>query len=128
MQTASMTMQDIMRAAFARRKSVTPVGDCLAYPAMTDVPASFNRMAHTDFAVLSEADDTLEWEDYCPAYAMGLLTYDAYYREATRVSERELQAQWDELRGASRLSWPQAQTVIARSWNALARLEQGDSI
>jgi len=128
MQTATMTMQDVMRAAHARRRAAKPVDECLAYPGMTDVPVSFNHMAHTDFALVSEADDTLDWEDYCPAYAMGLLTYDAYYRIVTRVSEVELRAQWEELRGISRLSWKQAQAVIARSWNALAQLEHGGRI
>ena len=128
MQAATMTMQDIMRSARSRRHASQRVDECLAYPGMTEVPASFNRMAHTDFALSSEADESLEWEDYCPAYAMGLLTYDAYYRIVTRVSEVELRAQWDELRGISRLSWKQAQAVIARSWNALAQLEHDGCI
>jgi hypothetical protein len=124
MQTATMTMQDIVRAAHARHKPDASVEDCLAYPGTTEVPAAFNRMARIDFAVLSEADDAAEWEDYCPAYALGLLTYDAYYRVATRVTEMELAALWNELRGSSQLSWLQAQAIVVRAWSALARLER----
>lgn len=124
MQTIPMTMQDILRTAQSRYKTLTPVPTCLAYPDLTDVAPAFNRLAHTDFAILSEADESLEWEDYCPAYALGLLTFESYYRESSRTSEASLKEQWDELRGSSRLGWEQARAIIARSWNALVPLER----
>jgi len=116
-------MQNIMHAAQSRHAAADPAQGCLAYPRTSEVPPAFNRLAHTDFAVLSEADESLDWEDYCPAYALGLLTFEAYYHESSTTSESALEDQWDELRGSSRLAWEQARRIIARSWNALARLE-----
>ncbi len=124
MQTISMTMQDMLHASRSKPKTLALVEHCLAYPDMTPVPPAFNRMAHTDFAILSETDDDLEWDDYCPAYALGLLTFKAYCRESAGRREAELKGQWDDLRGSSRLGWEQARPIIARSWNALSRLER----
>ena len=124
MQTIPMTMQDILHAAHSRCRNPRPARDCLAYPDLDDVVPAFNRLAHTDFAILSEADERLEWEDYCPAYALGLLTFEAYFHQSSRTSEANLKEQWDELRGSSRLAWEQARAIIARSWNALIPLER----
>ena len=77
-----------------------------------------------DFAVLSEADESLDWEDYCPAYALGLLTFETYFREPALASQASLKEQWDQFGRSSRLGWEQAMAIIARSWNALARLER----
>jgi len=124
MQTIPMTMQDILHAAHSRCRNPRPARNCLAYPDLADVVPAFNRLAHTDFAILSEADERLEWEDYCPAYALGLLTFEAYFHHSSRTSEANLKEQWDELRGSSRLAWEQARAIIARSWNALIPLER----
>jgi hypothetical protein len=122
MQTMPMTMQNLMHNAQSRGQAVMGGRGCLAYPEMADVPPAFNRLAHTDFAALSESDETLDWDDYCPAYALGLLSYEAYCCGRSRNSEEELKDQWNQLRGASRLEWYRAKAIIARSWNALIRL------
>ncbi len=125
MQTIPMTMQNMLLTAQQRHKEITSVESCLAYPEMMHVPPAFNRMAHTELAILSEADENLEWEDYCPAYALGLLTFEAYFHAPHRGrSGTELKDQWNGLRGSSRLGWEQAQPIIARCWNALAGLER----
>lgn len=124
MQNTSISIHDIVRRAVRLQQPGTSVAGCLAYPGMTQVPERYDALVQADFAELSAADEALDWEDYCPAYALGLLTYQAYYRDASRVGESELHDQWDELRGVSRLNWLQAQTVIARAWSALAQLER----
>ena len=124
MQTVPIAMRSLIAAAQARHNTMAPIERCLSVPGMTDVPPAFNRLAHVDFAVSSQADAEVDWDDYCHAYALGLLTYEAYYRDRSRMSEDELKAQWDELLGASRLAWSQVRAIIARSWNAIARLEQ----
>jgi hypothetical protein len=128
MQTMPMTMQNIMHNAQARNGFALSGRGCLAYPDMEKVPPAFNRLAHTDFAALSEADEDLDWDDYCPAYALGLLSYEAYCCGSARNSESELKVQWDQLRGSSRLDWYRAKAIIARSWNALIRLGREDQI
>jgi len=124
MQTIPMTMHCIMHAAQSRHGTMVHAPGCLTYPGVPEVPPAFNRLAHTDFAILSEADESLDWEDYCPAYALGLLTFEAYFRGSARSSEASLKEQWAELGGSSRLAWEQARAIIARSWNALACLER----
>jgi hypothetical protein len=124
MQTVPIAMRTLIAAAQSRHNFTASIEKRLSYPGMAEVPPAFNRLAHVDFAVLSEADSEVDWDDYCPAYALGLLTYEAYYREGSSMSEQELKAEWDELRGVSRLAWEHVRAIIARSWNALARLER----
>jgi hypothetical protein len=85
---------------------------------------AFDRMARSDFATLSQFGTGAQWADYCPAYALGLVTYDACFRESGRITEQELCDKWEQLRGHSRLNWEQAQDIVARAWSALACLER----
>jgi hypothetical protein len=124
MQTVSIAMRELIAESQSRHALIGPIEKCLAVPGGTEIPPAFNRLAYVDFAVLSEADPDVEWDDYCPAYALGFLTYEAYCRDARGMSPRELEEQWDELRGTSRLTWDVVCAIIARSWNALAGLER----
>jgi hypothetical protein len=128
MQTVPIAMRSLIAAAQARHNMIAPVARRLSFPGSTGVPPAFNRLAYIDFAVFSEADAEVGWDDYCPAYALGLLTYEAYCRDGSRMSEEELKAQWDELLGASQLAWGQVRAIIARSWNAVARLERDGNL
>jgi hypothetical protein len=100
----------------------------IAYPGIAESPEAFDRVASFDFTMSPEFDRGATWEDCSPAYALGLLTYEAYYREVTWVKEDEMRRQWEELRGTSRLSWRQAQAVVVRAWKALASLERAGKI
>ena len=124
MQTVSLAMREFIAASTSRHVLVGPIEKCLAIPGSIDVPPAFNRLAFVDFAVLSEADPDVDWEDYCPAYALGFLTYEACCRDARGMSPGELRGRWEELRGKSRLGWDVVCAVIARSWNALASLDR----
>lgn len=123
MQTIPMTMNALMMTVQSHVPAKNTAEKWLAYPVMAEVPPAFNRMAHMDYVLLSEADPELDWDDYCPAYALGLLTYDAYHGASWAGAKTELETQWDALRGTSKLGWAQARAIIARSWNAVTRLQ-----
>jgi len=70
----------------------------------------------------------VDWDDFCPAYALGFLTYETCCRESCGISPDDLKAQWNDLRGSSRLSWEKVCAIIARSWNALAGVERAGQL
>jgi hypothetical protein len=124
MQTVPIAMRELIAESQSRHVVVGPIQNCLSVPGKAEIPPAFNRLAHVDFAVLSEAEPEVEWDDYCPAYALGFLTYEACCRNARGTTPAELEARWRELRGTSRLAWDKVCAIIARSWNALAGLER----
>ena len=128
MQTVSIAMRELIAESQSRHVMVGPIEKCLAIPGQAEIPPAFNRLAYVDFAVISEADPDVDWDDYCPAYALGFLTYETYCRDARGMSPSELEAKWNELRGYSRLTWDVVCAIIARSWNALASLERAGQL
>ena len=63
--------------------------------------------------------DGMTWTDYAPAYRLGLDSYTT--RGATPIDQaREaLVAEWTQVKGISRLSWPQAEPAVAHVWDEL---------
>jgi len=63
--------------------------------------------------------DGMTWDDYAPAYRLGLDSYVT--RGATPIAQaREaLEAEWAQVKGVSRLSWPQAEPAVAHAWSEL---------
>ena len=60
------------------------------------------------------------WRDLHPAYAFALMTHAADWPRASDAGvEDELAAQWERMRGASRLSWRRARPVVEDAWLAL---------
>ncbi len=59
------------------------------------------------------------WRDLCPAYAFALTTHSADWPRGTGDTDGELAAHWDQVRGESRLEWPQVRPVIEDAWLAL---------
>lgn len=60
------------------------------------------------------------WRDLCPAYAFALTTHAANWpRGGGEDTEGELAAQWELMRGESRLRWPKAREVVEDAWLAL---------
>ncbi|GAB3044510.1 hypothetical protein [Stenotrophomonas tumulicola] len=60
------------------------------------------------------------WRDLCPAYAFALTTHAADWpRGGDEETEGELAAHWEQMRGESRLRWPQARNVVEDAWLAL---------
>ena len=124
METVTITMHNQIAAAQSRRTAFDRLKGYLAFPGAEEPPPAFNRLALVDFAVMSEGNPDRDWDDYCPAYALGFLTYEAYCRNARGMAPNELQSRWEALRGSSRLAWEEVCAVIARSWHSLAQLER----
>ncbi|KAB7762498.1 hypothetical protein CKY51_21275 [Xanthomonas maliensis] len=60
------------------------------------------------------------WRDLSPAYAFARLTHAADWpRGADAQCEQELAAQWECMRGSSRLDWPHVRGVVEDAWLAL---------
>ncbi|MCC5063594.1 hypothetical protein JH270_01020 [Xanthomonas campestris pv. raphani] len=60
------------------------------------------------------------WRDLSPAYAFARVTHAADWpRGADLHCEQALAAQWESMRGDSRLDWPHARDVVEDAWLAL---------
>ncbi len=65
------------------------------------------------------------WRDLSPAYAFALMTHAADWpRAPDDGGEGELAAQWERMRGGSRLSWPRARRVVEDAWQALDQMPE----
>jgi hypothetical protein len=63
--------------------------------------------------------DGMTWDDYAPAYRLGLDSYVT--RGATPIAQagEALEAEWARVRDGSRLSWPQAEQAVVHAWSEL---------
>ncbi|WP_411849359.1 hypothetical protein ACLB90_09975 [Stenotrophomonas sp. LGBM10] len=60
------------------------------------------------------------WRDLYPAYAFALTTHYADWPRGTGDdTDGELAEHWEQMRGQSRLGWPQARAVVEDAWLAL---------
>ncbi|WP_343237476.1 hypothetical protein [Xanthomonas sp. NCPPB 1067] len=60
------------------------------------------------------------WRDLCPAYAFARITHAADWpRGADAYCEKALAAQWESMRGASRLDWAHVRNIVEDAWLAL---------
>lgn len=101
------------------------VSGCLPYEDMMEVPEAFDFWATTDARELHPGNG---WADLCPVYALALATHAAYWPQLDTAALLEVEAQWDELRGVSSLSWDEALPVLARAWRALDRINHKPSL
>ena len=61
----------------------------------------------------------LDYEDYAPAYCVGYIGY-AQYGGEFEDAERSLCANWERIKGGSRLSWDGALLAIRAAWDRMA--------
>lgn len=69
----------------------------------------------------------LDYEDYAPAYCVGYIGYAQYggdYAEA----EKSLWANWQRIKGGSRLSVEQARLAMRAAWDRMALRVQREAI
>ena len=72
---------------------------------------------HENFSGSPYFDREYTWEDYQPAYQAGVQTFDPK-RKFSDI-EPELENNWGEIRGDSRLEWPEARSASEDAWNRL---------
>lgn len=61
-----------------------------------------------------------EYEDYAPAYCVGYVGYAQYGGEYEQA-ERSLFANWERIKGASRLTPPEARAAFRAAWERESR-------
>lgn len=67
------------------------------------------------------------WNDYSPAYKLGYDGYAANRGKSFDSVERDLQTNWNETRGNSRLEWNDAKLAVKDGWNRVERALPGDA-
>lgn len=65
-----------------------------------------------------------DYEDYAPAYCVGYVGFAQYGGEYEQA-ERSLCANWERIKGASRLTMEEAKAAIRAAWDRLAREASG---
>ncbi len=67
--------------------------------------------------------DGMGWEDYAPAYQLGLDSFERRQRDPD-LTGAELEARWPAVRGTSRLEFAQAYPAIQHVWRELGQRER----
>jgi hypothetical protein len=63
------------------------------------------------------------WKDLYPAYTFALTTHYADWpRGDDDDTDGELAEHWEQMRGQSRLGWPQARAIVEDAWMALDQM------
>ena len=88
-----------------------------------DVPAAYESFCRSHFASVRRLHAELRWDDARPAYALARAAHAVLCEALDDEREHLLARHWDELRGASRLAWPQARPLLADGCRALDRLD-----
>jgi hypothetical protein len=65
----------------------------------------------------------LDYEDYAPAYCVGYVGF-AQYGGDYGDAEKSLWANWERIKGDSRLSYEEARLAIRAAWDRMARAPQ----
>lgn len=83
------------------------------------VAQDYQQYMHRDYE-RRRAQGHRSWRDLCAAYAFALSTHAADWpRGGEAGTDEELAAHWEQMRGPSRLTWPQARPVVEDAWTAL---------
>jgi hypothetical protein len=112
----------LARALFAGHAPNTSVRP-FEQQALLEVPPAYEQFCRSHFTSVRRLHPELSWDDACPAYAVALSAHAALCDELDAGRESQLAAHWDRIRGASRLEWPQAASLVADGCSALARLD-----
>jgi hypothetical protein len=87
------------------------------------IPPAYDHFCQAHFGAVKRMHPELSWEDVLPAYAIALSAHAVLCVTLDHQVEDSLERHWPELRGDSKLSWPQARTIIADGCSALNRLD-----
>lgn len=92
-------------------------------PLILDAEDSYWR---EQFAREPYVDRALNYDDYAAAFRVGYEGY-AHRRGSFQANERELQFEWDQLKGKSRLTWDTAKRAAKAAWTRAERALVGDA-
>ena len=66
------------------------------------------------------------WTDYKPAYQFGYDTYGRYRGRSFDEVEPDLEREWAQAQGHSRLAWADARMAVRDGWHTIERAIPGD--
>ena len=112
----------LARALSSGHAPATPVPR-VEQQALLEVPAAYEQFCRSHFASVRRLHPDVDWQDACPAYAVALSLHAALCDALDEGRERLLATHWESIRGASRLAWGQAASLVADGCSALARLD-----
>jgi hypothetical protein len=72
-------------------------------------------------------EEDYDYSDYQPAYRMGYERYPSYQGRQYEDAELELEKEWDQTRGTSRLDWDRARHAARAGWQRVERGRVGES-
>ena len=94
-----------------------------SHQSLLEVPVPYDQFCRTHFTSVRRVQPQITWEDACPVYAIALSAHAALITALDSEIERELEKNWDRVRGQSGLEWAVARSLIADGCSALHRLD-----
>lgn len=88
-------------------------------------PTEYNKHWESNYRKADYYADGREWKDYEPAYGLGYRGY-AQNRGPFEKAEPQLEREWNELKGDSRLAWNEAKGAVRDGWHHVERALPGD--
>ncbi len=108
-------------------------GDPGSRPVDTAAGEAFNPSVHDIYwreALAREPYYTTDYtyDDYAPAYRTGYEAASRYHGQNRRFDdlEPELRADYERVKGKSRLTWEHAKDAVLAAWNRVERIMPGD--
>lgn len=91
--------------------------------------AAENRYWQNQFRNESYYEAGRAYDDYEPAYRAGIEGYDRHRDDRPRFDqvERDLQSDYERLKGRSPLGWEQAKNAVRAAWHRLEQALPGDA-
>ena len=112
----------LARALFAGHELAAVARQC-DQQALLAVPPAYEQFCRSHFTSVRRLHPEISWDDAYPAYAVALSAHAALCDALDAERERLLETHWERIRGASRLDWRQAASLVADGCSALARLD-----
>ena len=91
--------------------------------ALMDVPPAYDGFCRSHFSSVRRLHPELNWDDARPAYSVALAAHAVLCEALDEQHEHQLATHWEAIRGASRLSWLQARSIVSDGCRALSRLD-----
>lgn len=89
-------------------------------------PTEYDDYWRENYSKADYYNDDREWDDYAPAYGLGYHARGSYRDRRFDDLEDDLEANWNEFKGESRLKWHEAKDAVRDGWHYVERKIPGD--
>ncbi|HET7126138.1 MAG TPA: hypothetical protein VFI26_03435 [Lysobacter sp.] len=90
-------------------------------------PTEYTNHFHETYAKAPYYVSGREWNDYRPAYQYGYDTYGQYRGQRFEDVQDQLERDWTNARGESRLAWNEAKGAVRDGWHRIEEAMPGDA-